>query len=617
MPRPRRRGRRLRDPARSRASPTDGALCAAPGRVPGQGRRAVRVLHPGPADVRPRAARGASAPDPRRDRGGDGGQPLPLRLLRADLRRDPHAPPRGPTDDRRRASATPPTASAASTASRAPSSTSRTSPVADALHAKLVTLDCARARILGIDASAALALPGVHLVMTADDLPKPMPRFGPQNQDRPVLAVGETKYHGDPVALVVAETRELAEAAAGLVRVEHEELPAVFTVAGALAPDAPLVQDPVAAPRRPAGGHQRAHRAPRRLGRRRRRGGPARTSSSRAATRSRWSPTSPSSRTRSWPPPTATGIAVWSTIQHPNWLQKLIAGLVRHAARRRCGSSRRIPGGGFGGKQHTKHEPAVVFAALKVGRPVRLVLTLEESFQAARRAACESRVRTGFDRDGRIAVPGHRGRLPHRRLRGHRRPRRGQGLATRPPGRTTCRPSGSSPGSILSHTVPSTAFRGFGNPQINWAVESHAGRGRQGAGHRPARDPAAQPGPQGRPVHPVRHALRRRLGADGPARRRADRVGHAPARRAAAAASRWGSSPARPPASATPSSGSWSTAPSSSSPAPPTWARARGPCSRRSPRRSWARRWTGSRSSWATPRSCPTTSRPRHRAPPS
>ena len=145
-------------------------------------------------------------------------------------------------------------------------------PVADALHAKLVTLDCARARILGIDASEALALPGVHLVMTADDLPTPMPRYGPQNQDRPVLAVGETKYHGDPVALVVADTRDLAEAAARLVRVEHEELPAVFTVAGALAPDAPLVQDPVAAPRRPARRQQRAHGAPGRLGGRRRRG---------------------------------------------------------------------------------------------------------------------------------------------------------------------------------------------------------------------------------------------------------------------------------------------------------------------------------------------------------
>ena len=50
------------------------------------------------------------------------------------------------------------------------------------------------------------ACPASRLVMTAADLPQPMPRFGPQFSDRPVLAVGETKYHGDPVAAVAAET---------------------------------------------------------------------------------------------------------------------------------------------------------------------------------------------------------------------------------------------------------------------------------------------------------------------------------------------------------------------------------------------------------------------------
>ena len=81
----------------------------------------------------------------------------------------------------------------------------------DALHVKLVSLDCARARIIAIDATAALAVPGVRLVITAADLPEPMPRFGPQFQDRPVLAVGETKYHGEPVAAVAAETLDAAE----------------------------------------------------------------------------------------------------------------------------------------------------------------------------------------------------------------------------------------------------------------------------------------------------------------------------------------------------------------------------------------------------------------------
>src|SRR6478752_4103213 len=114
----------------------------------------------------------------------------------------------------------------------------------DVLHVKLVAVDAARARIRGIDASSALALPGVRLVMTPDDLPSPMPRFGPQLRDRPVLATGETKYHGDPVAAVAAETRELAEEAAALVRVEFEALPAVSTIAAALDPASPLVQDP-------------------------------------------------------------------------------------------------------------------------------------------------------------------------------------------------------------------------------------------------------------------------------------------------------------------------------------------------------------------------------------
>ena len=104
------------------------------------------------------------------------------------------------------------------------------------LYAKLVTLPVARARIISIDTSAAMAVPGVRVVLTAADLPQPVPRYGPQFKDRPVLAVGETKYHGEPVAAVAADTKAAAEAAARLVRVEYEELPAIFTIAAALDP---------------------------------------------------------------------------------------------------------------------------------------------------------------------------------------------------------------------------------------------------------------------------------------------------------------------------------------------------------------------------------------------
>src|SRR5271165_2018849 len=112
------------------------------------------------------------------------------------------------------------------------------------LYVKLVILDVARARIISIDVSEARNVPGVIAIMTADDLPTPIPRFGPVYKDRPVLAVDETKYHGEPVAAVAAESKEAAELAVSLVRVKYQALPAVFSVAAALAPAAPLVQDP-------------------------------------------------------------------------------------------------------------------------------------------------------------------------------------------------------------------------------------------------------------------------------------------------------------------------------------------------------------------------------------
>ncbi|MCJ7725466.1 MAG: xanthine dehydrogenase family protein molybdopterin-binding subunit, partial [Acidimicrobiia bacterium] len=78
------------------------------------------------------------------------------------------------------------------------------------LHVKLVKLECGKARIISIDTTAAEQVPGVAFVYTAADLPTPIPLFGPQVKDRPPLAVGETKFHGEPVAAVAAETLEAA-----------------------------------------------------------------------------------------------------------------------------------------------------------------------------------------------------------------------------------------------------------------------------------------------------------------------------------------------------------------------------------------------------------------------
>jgi CO/xanthine dehydrogenase Mo-binding subunit len=349
--------------------------------------------------------------------------------------------------------------------------------IPDVLEAKLVTLDCARARIISIDTSAAMQVPGVRLVMTAADLPQPMPRFGPQLEDRPVIAVGETKYHGDPVAIVAAETKDAAAEGARLVHVEYEELPAVFTVAAALDPAAPLVQDPSLRPKDPLASTNVLHEH-----------------------RVDWGDVDAAQadlvveNSYSFPivthfaiephafmaAPDGNGIAIWSSIQHPNWLQKIMAKILGLPL-----SKVRVyapdPGGGFGGKQHTKYEPLVAFAALKAGRPVRLILSLEESFQAARRAGCEILVRTGLNSDGKLVFQdikadyliGAYVDIADRVVGKGSYP--GAGPYNVPAVRILAR-------SILSHTLPSTAFRGFGNPQVNWAVESNLDEGARALG---------------------------------------------------------------------------------------------------------------------------------------
>ncbi|MDF2735073.1 MAG: Xanthine dehydrogenase, molybdenum binding subunit apoprotein [Chloroflexota bacterium] len=339
----------------------------------------------------------------------------------------------------------------------------------DVLHVKLVTVDAARGRIGEIDARAALDVPGVRLVMTAADLPHPIPRFGPQRRDRPVLAVGETKYHGEPVAAVAAETSDAAEEAARLVRVACEELPALHTLAASLADRAPLVQDPSLRPDDP-------HAGTNVLSEHRYGWGDLDGAMREADVVIDGTYTFPMVTQFAIEPhafmaaPDGDGIAIWSAIQHPYWLQRVIADLVGlPLAKVRVIAP--DPGGAFGGKQHAKYEPLLAFMALKMGRPVRLVLTLEETFQAVRRGAAQVRVRSGFRSDGTLVfreidadyLIGAYADIADRTV--------AKGSYTSG-GPYRCPATRIVARSVLSHTVPSTAFRGFGNPQQIWAVES-------------------------------------------------------------------------------------------------------------------------------------------------
>ncbi|WP_328308339.1 molybdopterin-dependent oxidoreductase [Streptomyces sp. NBC_00442] len=101
----------------------------------------------------------------------------------------------------------------------------------------------AHALIDGIDISEALAVPGVHAVLTYDDLPATTKNYGLEIQDTPVLAHGRVRHHGEPVALVAADHPETARRAAAKIKVDYTELPLVTDEASALAPDAPLIHE--------------------------------------------------------------------------------------------------------------------------------------------------------------------------------------------------------------------------------------------------------------------------------------------------------------------------------------------------------------------------------------
>ncbi|MGH3281477.1 MAG: xanthine dehydrogenase family protein molybdopterin-binding subunit, partial [Trebonia sp.] len=112
------------------------------------------------------------------------------------------------------------------------------------LHAAFVRSPLAHGRVLAVDASAARDLPGVVAVLTGADLeevtvPGQDPLFAMMGGGGPapeytLLATDKVRFVGDPVAIVVAESRALAEDGCELVGVDYEDLPPVVSAAFAL-----------------------------------------------------------------------------------------------------------------------------------------------------------------------------------------------------------------------------------------------------------------------------------------------------------------------------------------------------------------------------------------------
>jgi CO/xanthine dehydrogenase Mo-binding subunit len=119
---------------------------------------------------------------------------------------------------------------------------------AGVLTARTVTSTCAHGRLVSIDASAALKLPGVRAVLTGADITV---LTGPVIEDRPPLARDQVRYYGEPVALVVADSDFVAAKAAALVTAVYEPLPVVNSAVQAIQPGSVLLHEALGAYKKP------------------------------------------------------------------------------------------------------------------------------------------------------------------------------------------------------------------------------------------------------------------------------------------------------------------------------------------------------------------------------
>ncbi|MTW16003.1 molybdopterin-dependent oxidoreductase [Rhodoplanes serenus] len=272
------------------------------------------------------------------------------------------------------------------------------------LHGKIKRSTVAHARIRAIDASRALALPGVRAVLTHADVPRvlhygsPHPRSASVTKDQYILDT-TVRYHGEGVAAVAADSEEIAEAALELITVDYEPLPALLTVADALAPGAPaihavgpggnLVLDPVVVTRGDvAAGFAAADlivEGTYTLGR------PVPAYMEPNVCVCQWD---------------ALGkLTIWTSTQSPFMVRGTLAevlGLPLTKVRVLVDHM----GGGFGAKQDLfQHEFLCALLAQRTGRPVRMEFSRKETFLGGRtRHSGSIRLKQGFRRDGTITA---------------------------------------------------------------------------------------------------------------------------------------------------------------------------------------------------------------------
>lgn len=345
-------------------------------------------------------------------------------------------------------------------------------------HAIVVRSSHAHAKIVRIERDAAAALPGVLRVLTGEDLVAAglTPYYGHVVLDHPVLAIGKVRFQGEPVALVVAETRLAAAEAADLVEVEYEELPYVVDADEALLPGAPLIHET----RGELVGDEGFDSGEGEL-----------TGNISSIAQVGWGDVDaqfakadvvvegeyryPMLYGYAMEPYNALAffdqgdLVVYSSCQHVYMVRRDLARMFDLALSRVRVIAPYV-GGGYGTKSYTKVEGMTAMASYFTGRPVKLDVSVEEAMLTTRSDAAHIRARSAFAKDGTLLardfeiVMNSGAYTDNSPLVNSKTANRCFGPYRMSALRVRAR-------SMFTNTVPASSLRGFGAPQGNIAGE--------------------------------------------------------------------------------------------------------------------------------------------------
>jgi putative selenate reductase molybdopterin-binding subunit len=345
------------------------------------------------------------------------------------------------------------------------------------LHIKMLRSPHPHAKIISIDKTAALNVPGVHAVLTFEDAPDRL--FSTARHEKPWMDPDDTRvlddvvrFIGQKVAAVVAESEAAAEEGCRRLKVDYDILPTVIDPAQAIAPGAPAIH----------GGKTPEHRvanAQRNIvaethGEY---GDVAQALAQAAVT---YEGTFTTQRVQHAALETHGGLAwvdasgvlnVRSSTQTPFLTRRALADIFNLAPDKVRVFCERV-GGGFGGKQEMFVEDILALAAVKIGRPVKFELSREEQFiSTSTRHPMRVGVKAGADKNGKLTalqldVLSNTGAYGN-----HAAPvlfhACGESL-----GVYNCPNKKVDAVVAYTNTVPSGAFRGYGLPQTLFAVEA-------------------------------------------------------------------------------------------------------------------------------------------------